>query len=275
MSGTALRINQLLNPTHGTSIVVAFDHGYNGEVPGGENAPDIIARMAKAQIDGILIGPGLLRQLAPLLAHPGAPRIIATLDGGTWGPLPGAEGFLTHHRRAISPATALRYGAVAAKMILPLGMGDSKKLADATSLLGSTAEECDALGLPFVIEPAFWGEYLEGGVTDQMIRHAARQSIELGATILKLPAPSHPDVLAEIVANAGVPVLVLGGAQQAGGDIGETIVAWMNAGAAGVAIGRNVWGRPDMDTAIAGLRAAVYDRDAAQAKELFRQADQS
>jgi DhnA family fructose-bisphosphate aldolase class Ia len=107
-----------------------------------------------------------------------------------------------------------------------------------------------------------------------MIRHAARMSVELGATILKLPAPSDSKVLTEIVEHTGVPVWVLGGAPSTGGGIGPAIVNWIEAGATGVAIGRNVWGRPGMDTAVQGLRAAVYDRDAARAEKLFNAADE-
>ena len=272
MSGVALRINQLRNPIHGTSAVVAFDHGFNGMVAGGEDARAIIERLATASIDGILIGPGLLPQLSPLLAHPGAPRVIATLDGGTFGVLPGIEHPLTHHRRAVSPAFALRHGAVAAKMILPLGLGDTKALAESTSLLGRTAEECDALGLPFMIEPAFWGADLDG-VDDDMIRHAARMATELGATILKLPAPSRPEVITEIGSHLAVPVWVLGGVPTAGGGIGSSIVEWMRAGATGVAIGRNIWGRPNLTAAVDGLTAAVHHLDAERAEARFAAAD--
>lgn len=272
MSGIAVRINQLRNSEYGTSAVVAFDHGFNGIVPGGEDARGIIEALAVSDIDGILIGPGLLRQLSPLLAHPGAPRVIATLDGGTFGALPGVDHPLTHARRAVSPEWVLRHGAVAAKMILPLGLGDTEALAEATSLLGRTAAECEELGLPFMIEPAFWGAHLEK-VDDEMIRHAARQATELGATILKLPAPSRPEILSEIISHTGLPVWVLGGAPQSGGGIGSAIVEWIDAGALGVAIGRNIWSRPNMVAAVEGLKAAVHHRDAARAEELFHSAD--
>lgn len=272
MSGIALRINQLRNSEYGTSAIVAFDHGFNGMVPGGEDARGIIEKLAAADIDGVLVGPGLLRQIAPLLAHPGAPRIVATLDGGTFGALPGVDHPLTHHRRAVTPEWALRHGAVAAKMLLPLGLGDPAALSEATSLLGRTAAECEELGLPFMIEPAFWGAHLTE-VDDEMIRHAARQATELGATILKLPAPSRPEVLSEIIAHTGLPVWVLGGVPQSGGGIGSAIVEWMEAGATGVAIGRNIWGRPNMAAAVDGLKAAVHHRDASRAEEFFRAAD--
>ena len=50
MSGVALRINQLRNPIHGTSAVVAFDHGFNGMVSGGEDARAIIERQAERDL---------------------------------------------------------------------------------------------------------------------------------------------------------------------------------------------------------------------------------
>lgn len=273
MTGTNIRINQLRNATSTRSVVVAFDHGFNGVVPGGENSYDVVNKLARSAIDGILIGPGLMRQLAPLLDYPGAPRMIVAIDGGTFGVLPGIEHPLSQHRQVISAEEALRHGAVAAKMLLPLGLGSTELLANSTALIAGAAEECNRIGLPLMVEPAFWGSEITT-VSDEMIQHATRMSIELGATILKLPAPASMEVLEQIVQSTPIPVFVLGGVPTTGGTIGRSIVDWMKVGATGVAIGRNIWGRKDMTLAVDALRSAVHDLDADRAEELFAAADQ-
>lgn len=272
MTGTHLRAASLTNKSDGRSVIVAFDHGGNGILPGGENSQAMISRLAGTDADGILIGPGLMRPLSEHLARPGAPRMVVAIDGGTFGPLPGVEAPLSHHRLLISPDYALSYGASAAKMLLPLGLGDRELLSNATSLISRTAAECDRVGLPLMLEPAFWGKDISH-VDDEMIAHATRMAIELGAHILKIPAPSGPDALAQITGSTDLPVYMLGGVPGDGSALARAAVDWMDAGATGVAIGRSVWSRPNVDAAVRGLIAAVHSRDAEQAAREFEAAD--
>jgi DhnA family fructose-bisphosphate aldolase class Ia len=74
---------------------------------------------------------------------------------------------------------------------------------------------------------------------------AARAAAELGAHVVKTSIPTPPAGIAA-AAGCGLPILLAGGepapdpeAYLAG--IGEALAA----GASGVAVGRNVWGRPD------------------------------
>ena len=275
MSGIALRKAALLNADSGRSVIVAFDHGIAGVPKGGESSHAMLKKLATSHADALLVGPGLMRQLSPLLGHPGAPRMVVTVDGLTFGNLPGfgMEPPLTQQRMLISVDEALRYGAVAAKLILPLGLGDAELSANSTQLLARTAEACDRSGLPVMIESAFWGAAVLGAVTDEMIAHAARVSIELGADILKIPAPSNIEVLRQIIDSTPVPVYLLGGVPTTGSLLSQSMVEWVDAGATGVIVGRNVWGRPQVDLAISALIAAVHDRDAAGAEELFAQSE--
>lgn len=272
MTGIALRTASLLNAETARSVVVAFDHCNNGIVAGGGDSRGVVEMLAATNIEGILVGPGLMRPLSGLLARPGAPRLIVAIDAGTFGPLPGVEDSLHAHRLWISPEEALRYGASAVKMLLPLGIGDRPGYADSTALIARTAERCDQLGIPLMVEPAFWGKDITD-VTDDMIEHASRVCVELGAHILKIPAPTAASVLARIVSTTYLPVYALGGPPSSGGSLGRSIVDWTSAGATGVVIGRNVWGRPNPEAAVEGLRAAVHDSDPDRSEELLLSAE--
>lgn len=272
MTGTALRAETLTSGRDGRSVIVAFDHGGNGVVKGGENPRIMIEHLANSNVDGLLIGPGLMRPLSRLLAKPGAPRMVVAIDHGTRAPLPGIPEPLSHHTPMIPPEHALTYGASAVKMLLPLGLGDRELFSKSTSMIARSAAECDDIGLPLMLEPAFWGKDIES-VDDEMIAHATRMSIELGAHILKIPATSDPDNLAAIVTSTELPIYILGGNPGDGESLGRSIVNWIDQGVTGVAIGRSVWSRRNMDAAISGINAAVHSRDESKAAADFAAAD--
>lgn len=259
MIGSTLRAAQLLNPRTGRGVVVAFDHGSNGLVPGGEDPKAMIAALAKSGADGILLGPGLAVHAAAALSFPGAPRLVVALDAPFFGAGPATTEALSGQRRLISAEAAVRMGATAGKVLLPLGIGDHGIYADSLALIASAADECRQVGLPLMVEPAFWGA--QADMSDEMIAHSARVGIEFGASLLKIPAPRDRDVLRDIVRRSPVPVFVLGGDPADAERLADDLVAWMQAGAAGVVVGRNVWNRPDPSAAVRGLAAAVHDND--------------
>jgi DhnA family fructose-bisphosphate aldolase class Ia len=71
--------------------------------------------------------------------------------------------------------------------------------------------------------------------------------------------PPDPADFAEVAAAAGVPVVALGGPKT---DVEDDVVALarrvVEAGGAGIAFGRNVWGSPDPAKLVARLREAVH-----------------
>lgn len=268
MSGVALRSAQLQHPESGHSVIVAFDHGGNGVVPGGEDVPGTLSVLADSAAEGILVGPGLARHAAAALGGPGRPRLVVALDLCVIDVLPGSEGPMRSHRQLIAPEEALRLGASAAKVLLPVGLDAVDGYADSARFVAAAAQQCDRLGLPLIIEPALWGPRVPGE-TDELIAHAARVSVELGASLLKIPAPRDLSVLRDIVAWSPVPVLLLGGAPAGSDALADDLAQWMGTGIAGLVVGRNVWSRPNPRHAVAALVAAVHHGDrAACAKHL-------
>jgi DhnA family fructose-bisphosphate aldolase class Ia len=75
--------------------------------------------------------------------------------------------------------------------------------------------------------------------------------------------PDPPEAMAD-VAECGIPVVLAGGDLDADGDrLLDRVRRALDAGAAGVAHGRNVWGRSDPGAAVAALRALVHPEPAA------------
>jgi class I fructose-bisphosphate aldolase len=86
------------------------------------------------------------------------------------------------------------------------------------------------------------GAHAPSPLSDSAIAHASRVAAELGADIIKIPAPKDDEVLAGITAGLPVPIVVAGGCK-----IPETrmflerIERSLVIGARGVAVGRNVF----------------------------------
>lgn len=259
MFGSKLRAAQLQNPRTARGVIVAFDHGSNGLVPGGEDPNAMLSSLARSGADGILLGPGLARHAVTQLSFPGAPRLIVALDAPFFGAGPATTETLSGQRRLVTAQAAVHMGATAAKVLLPLGIGERSGYADSLALIATAAEECQEVGLPLMVEPAFWGA--QADMTDEMIAHSARVAVEFGADLLKIPAPTDPAVLQQIVSRSPVPVYVLGGDPANAEQLAADLISWVEAGAAGVVVGRNVWNRPDPAAAVRGLAAAVHDND--------------
>ena len=90
------------------------------------------------------------------------------------------------------------------------------------------------------------------------IAAAVRAGAELGAHIVKTSLPDRIAGLAEATAF-GVPVIVAGGDPLGDSALIVTrVAAALRAGAAGAAVGRNVWGAPDPVDVVRQLRQVVH-----------------
>lgn len=267
MTGTALRLSQLRNAKSGRLVIIAFDHGGSGVAPGGGHVLDLLNGLCGSRADGLLLGPGLAKHAGAQLSRPGAPRLIQAVDAPIFSVLPGEHGPLLGHHRLVSALSALRAGATMIKVLLPVGLDSAARFADSLGLVAGVVEEAHGLGLPVMVEPALWGPQATGD--DDLVVHTSRVAVELGADLLKIPAPESHEVMARIVEWSPVPVVVLGGSTRAAADVIAEIERSLEAGAIGVAVGRNVWSRPDPLAAVDALSALVHDGDRKAAFKLF------
>jgi DhnA family fructose-bisphosphate aldolase class Ia len=267
MNGCGVRTQQLLDAETGRSVMLAFDHGGGGMPTGGEDLPHLLDVIVGSRAQGVLLGPGVSRASGGRFARPGAPAMITALDAPVFSDIPGEHGTIKGHRRVISAATALGNGATAAKVLIPIGPGKAYDFSDTFELVAAACEEAHEVGLPVMIEPALWGERAQHD--DAVIAHSARQAWELGADMIKIHAPDDSSVLAEIVSRSLGPVFVLGGNPTSADEFVDSVDSWIEAGATGVVVGRNVWGRPRPDIMVDALRAIVLQREPELARRLL------
>jgi class I fructose-bisphosphate aldolase len=210
---------------------------------------------------------GMMRFLEPV-SHP-LPGIFMHLSASTQL----GEDF--HFKVLVGTVEeALRRGADGVSVHINLGGSHEY---DMLHDLGTVGESCAAWQVPMLVMIYVRGEKIPSPVPDTAIAHAARVAAELGADIIKIPAPADYDVLAQITESLPVPVVVAGGNKAR-----ETLLFLehlekvLQAGARGVAIGRNVFQHDQPDALLAAICNMVHHGfSAARAWEGFSQERQS
>jgi fructose-bisphosphate aldolase, class I len=91
------------------------------------------------------------------------------------------------------------------------------------------------------------GKHVEGKESSkEIVSYAARLGMELGADFVKLPYTGDKESFSWVVRNAGkTGVLIQGGTKKSEEELLTEIKGAMEAGAVGVAIGRNIWQSSD------------------------------
>lgn len=135
--------------------------------------------------------------------------------------------------------------------------------APALELLGQVLEQARDAGLEALVEPIVWQDGRIRRDPDAVVL-AAVLAHDIGAPVVKVPVPAVPPgserqrAVARVVASVGVPVLFLGGPRTDGGRdaVLDEVRDVMEAGGAGMAMGRTIYQDPD-PAEMAGLVAAL------------------
>jgi DhnA family fructose-bisphosphate aldolase class Ia len=237
------RLNRLFAPD-GRCLVVAMDHaGFMDKPLKGLGTPaETIRAVTHAGADAILITLGSALACSEAIGR-----------AGLWLSVDVQPSFT---ERAVE--TALRIGADGIKcMFYPWCAEQSNSQA----VLAALAADCYAWGLPLMAEviPGGFGAG-EGMRSPQQIAAGARVAIEAGADVIKTFYTGDADSFRQVLNYCPAPVIVLGGERAANDDgLLAGVRAALEAGAAGVAIGRNIWQHAQPAAIAALLRQAVHD----------------
>jgi DhnA family fructose-bisphosphate aldolase class Ia len=236
----------------GRAVIVAIDHPlYSWPCPGLEDRERLLRAVTAAGADAVICSYGTLRDLRVAFGN-AAP--ILKLDLTTVAV--GGHYPVSEYALAYRAEDAVRLGAAAVLTYVQLGADDEL---DALRTAAGVAARADELGLACVCEiMPVEGEAYPDPAAPVAIAAAARAAAELGAHVVKTTMPDPPEAMAEVAA-CGVPVVLAGGDLDPDDDrLRERVRRALDAGAAGVAHGRNVWGRPDPGAAVRALGALVH-----------------
>ena len=255
--GTQLRLDRLDGRDDGRLMIVPLDHSVaDGPIVPDDSLDDLIAELTQARVDAIVLHKGTVRHLNA--KHFVRTSLIVHLSASTsHAPDPDAKYLVT------SVEAALRLGADAVSVHVNMGsLDEAKQIAD----LARTAELCDRWNLPLLAMMYARGPEIHNPTDPALVTHSATLAADLGADIVKVRYPDSADAMAELVHTCPIPVVVAGGPPVDNkSELLDQVSSVMRAGAAGVAIGRNIFRAPRPGALARELTEVVHGRVAVAA----------
>lgn len=137
--------------------------------------------------------------------------------------------------------------------------------------IGKISEKCHYYGMPLMVlaYPRKESGTLDDNYVDikkndiekytKLVSHCVRIAFELGADIIKTQYTGTSESFKEVVDSAlGKPVLIAGGSMLDDNKLYKMISGAIEAGGAGVSIGRNIFNRPNSSEIIKEIKKIVY-----------------
>ena len=242
----------------GKTVIVPIDHGTAIPVPGLEN-PDALVEALNPFADGYVVNFGLGRSCGEALDGKGIcfrtdvykPAHADNSDAGSY--------------RVFAAEDGLEVGANAVMNMCYTHHPQEERIYRECASLVS---ECIDVGLPVILETLPFGIGRPDDYTVENIGFAVRMAAELGADLVKtaFPTGATADQFRAIIDSCFVPVVVLGGAAM-GDDsaLFGMVRTAMDAGASGIAVGRNVWQHEQPAKVARSLQAIVHENASVEA----------
>ncbi|MEM5793565.1 MAG: 2-amino-3,7-dideoxy-D-threo-hept-6-ulosonate synthase [Candidatus Aenigmatarchaeota archaeon] len=245
----AWRLNKIIEPNKKRCLLVAFDHAV-------EHGP--------YEYEGINIDPLRIAKIAQegmanaLIVHPGAARYIKKSCGipliikitGRTSLSPKIVQSITS---TVEEAEYL--GAVGVACTVYVGSEEEDRMLENLAFI---KRECLKRGMPII---GFMYPRVKGKKKDdpRIVRYAARLGAELGVDIVKTYYTGSKESFMKVVQDSNfVPVVAAGGEEKSELEFLNMVRDIIDAGASGLAVGRNVWKRDNGSLVLKQIRRIVF-----------------
>ena len=234
----------------GRTLLLAIDHGLPaGPIPGIERPAELLRRMRSVPFSGLVVNAGLV----PCVSKDIPPEwgLVVHLSAGTLlGSRPASKVLSSTVEQAIS------IGADMVSIHVSFGAREEDRMiADA----GRVTDAAQSFGVPVLImayAPAESGRSSDDAFA---AAHAARAAAEIGASIIQTNFAGSADGVRTIIRGCPVPVVMAGGPRTVSEDAFlESLRESVRAGAAGIAVGRQVFQAPDPAAAAHRIAEVVF-----------------
>ena len=251
-------LSQFFNEDSKT-VILPIDHGTVIPIDGLLCKPMELIEQVDRYVDGYVVNYGVAEACRDSLSNSG----VCLRTDGYKPTYPGNEDDGSYRLYTGEDAEAL--GAHAMMNMLYL---HHRRESDNFRECAAVISEGREYGIPVILEALPFNIGRPEEYTVENIGFAVRLAAELGADVVKTAYPTNGTVddFKSIVEAALVPVVVLGGAAMGDDTALLTMVKnAMDAGASGIAVGRNVWQHAKPAAVAAALQAIVHDESSVDA----------
>ncbi len=245
-----LRMRRLFNNSSSKLLMIPLDHGVTmGPIKGLDNIRETVGIIAKTPVNAVVLHKGNIHLCREILRKNKDLSVVLHLSASV--------GFSPNSERKVLVACveeAARLGVDAVSIHVNLGNEfDYHMIND----FGHISNECEKWGIPLLAMMYPRGKGIDGkDINLNMV--AARVAMEIGADMVKINYTGDKKSFEKIIKGVNIPVVIAGGefdddSQKFLNNIKDA----MDVGARGVAIGRNIFQRHDMEMYISAIHSVV------------------
>ena len=222
---------------------------------------DTVNQIAEGGANAVLMHKGM-----PRCSHRGSGKdvgLIIHLSGSTsLSPFPNAKTLVG------TVEDALRLGADGVS--LHINLGDETE-ANMLNALGEATTKASYWGMPVLAMVYARGPKIKDEYDPDVVRHCARVGQELGADVVKVSYTGDIESYSRVVESCCIPVVIAGGPKlDSTRDLLAMVHDSIQAGGAGLSIGRNVFQHKNVTRLLKALNGIVHeDWDLDQAEEFM------
>ena len=251
MVGKLIRLERIMNRETGRMVIVPMDHGVTvGPIEGLIDMKNTVNQVASGGANAIVIHKGLVEgghrrrgKDVGLIIHLSASTALS--------PFPNAKTLVCTVEEAI------KLGADAISVHINIGNGSEGEM---LSDLGQVARTAQEWGMPLLAMMYPRGEKIKDEYDVKVIKHVARLGAELGADIIKCSYTGSVESFREVVLGCPVPVVIAGGPKMSSDrDILEMVKGAVEAGGAGVSMGRNIFQHREPSRMVGAISLLVHE----------------
>jgi len=252
--GKKRRLKRILEQD-GKTVIVPMDHGVTlGPISGLINMQELINKLALGKTDAILLHKGIAESIDTyrmgLIIHLNASTVLSP-DSQWKIPICSVE-------------QAIRLGADCVSIHVNIGTEKENQM---LNYLGAVSDRCAIYGVPLLAMIYPRGSYIKdhnssknGDFDTDLIKHAARIGSELGADLVKTNYTGSVDTFREVTKACLTPVVIAGGPKMGTSeDLLRMVYDSIQAGGAGVAIGRNIFQHKNPRAMVSAITAIVHN----------------
>ena len=249
MHGKKLRLNRLFNPATNKALMLPMDHGTTlGPIEGLENYTSTIKAIVSGGVDALIVHKGILNRIAHLKELVPVGLLMHLSVSTILGPD-------ANRKRLVGTVEeAIKLGADGVSIHVNLGTETESEMIED---LGYISREASEWGIPLLV--MVYSQ--RPGHQAKDIMHAVRLAEELGADIIKSSYPGTKKELEKILSCINTPLLISGGEKSNNFvDILTMIDDVVQAGAAGLSMGRNIFQNSNLEIAASIVYKLVHGK---------------